>query len=106
MLKVYPQLAGRVRAAYGWSGELCYAPHKMPQIGRLDENMWYATCFGGHGLAPTTAGGEIVAAAIAEGDDRYRLFAPFGLWYAGGPLGPYVAQTVYWWWRARDYLGF
>jgi gamma-glutamylputrescine oxidase len=106
MLKVYPQLAGKVETAYGWSGELCYAPHKMPQIGRLDDNYWYATGFGGHGLAPTTAGGEIVAAAIAAGDTRHELFKPFGLWYAGGALGPYVAQTVYWWWRARDYLGF
>jgi gamma-glutamylputrescine oxidase len=78
----------------------------MPQIGRLDDNYWYATGFGGHGLAPTTAGGEIVAAAIAAGDTRHELFKPFGLWYAGGALGPYVAQTVYWWWRARDYLGF
>jgi gamma-glutamylputrescine oxidase len=105
MLKVYPQLTGKVKTAYGWSGDLCYAPHKMPQIGQLDENYWYATCFGGHGLAPTTAGGEVIAAAIAQGDDRYKLFKPFGLWYAGGPVGPYVAQSIYWWWRARDFLG-
>jgi gamma-glutamylputrescine oxidase len=104
MLKVYPQLAGKVRTAYGWSGELCYAPHKMPQIGKLDDNYWYATCFGGHGLAPTTAGGEAIAAAISGQDDRYTLFKPFGLQYAGGRLAPYVAQSVYWWWRARDYL--
>src|SRR5690606_15055864 len=86
MLKVYPQLRGKVQAAYSWSGVLCYAPHKMPQIGRLDENYWYATGFGGHGLAPTTAAGEVLAAAIADGDDGYRLFAPFGLGYAGGAL--------------------
>ena len=104
MLKVYPLLAGKARAAYAWSGELCYAPHKMPQIGKLDDNYWYATCFGGHGLAPTTAGGEAIAAAITGQDDRYTLFKPFGLRYAGGPIAPYVAQTVYWWWRARDYL--
>lgn len=104
MLKVYPQLAGKVKTAYGWGGELCYAPHKMPQIGKLAENYWYATCFGGHGLAPTTAGGEAIAAAIAGQDDRYTLFRPFGLQFAGGPLAPYVAQSVYWWWRARDYL--
>lgn len=105
MLEVYPQLRGKVKTAYGWSGELCYAPHKMPQIGKFADNYWYATAFGGHGLAPTTVGGEIVASVIAAGDTRYELFKPFGLWYAGGALGPYIAQTVYWWWRARDYLG-
>ncbi|WP_435641593.1 NAD(P)/FAD-dependent oxidoreductase [Micavibrio aeruginosavorus] len=105
MLKVYPQLRGRVKAEYGWSGDLCYAPHKMPQIGQLAPNYWYATCFGGHGLAPTTVGGEMIAGAIADKDDRYKLFSPFGLNFAGGPLAPYIAQSVYWWWRARDYIG-
>ncbi len=105
LLKVYPQLEGRVRADMAWSGRLCYAPHKMPQIGQLEEGYWYCTCFGGHGLVPTTVGGEAIAAAIAEGSDPYKLFAPFGLDYAGGRLGPYIAQSVYYWWRLRDVLG-
>lgn len=105
LLKVYPQLRGHAEAEMAWSGRLCYAPHKMPQIGQLDDGYWYCTCFGGHGLVPTTVGGEIVAAAIAENDQRHTLFKPFGLHYAGGRMGPYVAQMVYYWWRARDYLG-
>jgi gamma-glutamylputrescine oxidase len=105
LLKIYPQLQGKVTAAYGWAGDLCYAPHKMPQIGMLDENYWYNTCYGGHGLAPTTVGGELIARAITGESDEYKLFKPFGLSYAGGAMGPYVAQMVYYWWRARDKLG-
>lgn len=105
MLRVYPQLRGVARAELGWSGAMCYAPHKMPQIGELEPGYWYCTGFGGHGLVPTTVGGEAVAAAIAEGDRRaLDLFAPFGLSYAGGLAGRYVAQMVYWLWRLHDYV--
>ena len=45
-----------------------------------------------------------MAAAIAEGDTLYKEFAPFGIGYAGGKLGRYAAQMVYWWWKARDIL--
>ncbi|MCE9507837.1 MAG: FAD-binding oxidoreductase [Alphaproteobacteria bacterium] len=102
MFKLYPQLEGHVTPEVSWAGLLCYAPHKMPQIGQIEPGYWYNTGYGGHGLCPTTAGGEIVAAAIAEGDQSYKAFSPFGISYAGGKLGRYAAQMVYWWWRARD----
>lgn len=105
LLKVYPQLEGAVEAEYAWGGELCYAPHKMPQIGELKPGYWYNTCFGGHGLVPTAVGGDVVSSAIADGDERYKLFEPFSkLNFAGGPLSPYIAQSVYYLWRARDLL--
>lgn len=105
LLKVYPQLEGVVEPDYAWGGELCYAPHKMPQIGQLKPGYWYNTCFGGHGLVPTSVGGDVVSSAIVEGDERYKLFEPFSkLWFAGGPLSPYIAQSVYYLWRARDVL--
>lgn len=104
MFKLYPQLEGHVTAEDAWSCMMCYAPHKMPQIGQLEPGYWYNTAFGGHGLCPTTAGGELIAAAIAEGDETYKAFQPFSLSYAGGKMGRYVAQMVYLWWRTRDYL--
>jgi hypothetical protein len=48
--------------------------------------------------------GELVAAAIAEGDERYRLFAPFGLDWTGGPVGLLAAEAIYRWYRFRDWL--
>ena len=33
---------------------LSYARHEMPQLGRIDEGLWLAQAFGGHGVAPTT----------------------------------------------------
>ena len=106
MIEVYPQLA-KLKIESAWSGLMAYARHYMPQVGRLDEGLWYCTAFGGHGLNTTAAAGCLIAAAIAEGDDRYRLFAPFGLAWNGGPLGPAAAQLTYWkmqlqdWWAER-----
>ena len=105
LLKVYPQLEGVVEPEYAWGGSLCYAPHKMPQIGQLKPGYWYNTCFGGHGLVPTSVGGDVVSSAIVDGDQRYKLFEPFSkLNFAGGPLSPYIAQSIYYLWRARDVL--
>lgn len=104
MFKVYPQLKGVAEPEYAWSGLLAYAPHKMPQLGQIEPGYWYATGFGGHGISPTTVAGEVIASAIAGGDDTYKAFEPFGLGYAGGRMGRYVAQLVYWWWRARDHI--
>ncbi len=106
MIEVYPQLAG-LKIESAWSGLMAYARHYMPQVGRLDEGLWYCTAFGGHGLNTTAAAGCLIAAAIADGDDRYRLFTPFGLAWNGGPLGPAAAQLTYWkmqlqdWWAER-----
>ncbi|HEU4825214.1 MAG TPA: FAD-dependent oxidoreductase [Dongiaceae bacterium] len=106
MVEVYPQLSG-LGIESAWSGLMAYARHHMPQVGKLDERLWYCTAFGGHGLNTTAAAGCLVAAAIADGDDRYKLFAPFGLAWNGGPLGPVVAQLTYWklqlqdWWAER-----
>ncbi len=102
MRAVYPQL-GDVKIETAWSGLMSYARHFMPQIGSSEEGLWHCTAFGGHGLNTTALGGRLIAAAIAEGDDRYRLFAPFGLDWNGGPFGPVAAQLVYWKLQAQDW---
>ncbi|GMQ76496.1 MAG: FAD-binding oxidoreductase [Gammaproteobacteria bacterium] len=103
LLKVYPQLEG-ARVASAWYGLMSYAVHKMPQIGQLSPGLWYAMGFGGSGMGTTTVAGELVASAIADNDDRYRLFAPFGLTPTGGPVGVAAAQLTYWAYRLRDGL--
>lgn len=101
LLKVYPQLEG-VKVSTAWYGLMSYAVHKMPQIGRLEPGLWYAMGFGGSGMGTTTVAGELVSSAIAEGDDRYRLFEPFGLTPTGGPVGVAAAQLTYWYYEMRD----
>ena len=101
ILSVYPQLDD-MEIHNAWSGTMGYAVHKMPLIAKLDHGLWVATAFGGHGLNTTAMAGQVISAAICNGDDRYRLFEPFGPRYAGGFAGRIVAQFEYWRLRIVD----
>jgi len=101
LLKVFPQLDG-VRIDHAWSGLMSYARHQMPQIGRIDDGLWLAQAFGGHGVAPTMLAGETIASAIAEGDTGWRQFADYGLVSALKPAGFVGAQLSYWWAEFKD----
>lgn len=101
MLKVFPALAD-VGIEYAWSGLMSYARHEMPQIGQVEDGLWLAQAFGGHGVAPTTFAGEILASAIADGDTRWREFADYGLVSALKPAGFVGAQLTYWWLQSKD----
>lgn len=99
--KVFPSLAD-ARIDYAWSGLMSYARHEMPQIGEIEPGLWLAQAFGGHGVAPTTFGGELVATAIAEGDTRWRELSDYGVVSAFKPAGFVGAQLGYSWLQCRD----
>jgi pyruvate/2-oxoglutarate dehydrogenase complex dihydrolipoamide acyltransferase (E2) component len=101
ILNVYPQLED-VEVEYAWAGTMAYAVHKMPQIGELAPGYWLASAFGGHGLNTTAMAGEMIARAILDGDDRWRLFSSYELVWAGGAFGRVAAQAAYWSMQARD----
>lgn len=102
LARVFPQLAD-VRIERAWSGLMSYARHQMPQVGQVEPGLWLAQAFGGHGVAPTTFAGELVASAIAEGDTRWQVLRDaYGLVSAFKPAGLLAAQASYLWAQARD----
>ncbi len=103
MLSTFPQL-GNPRIDYSWAGLMGYALHKMPLIGKDRDGQWFATAFGGHGMNTTAMAGQLLARAIADGDDEYRRFSPYAPVWAGGQLGRLGVQTSYWWMQLRDKL--
>ncbi|MEX3790581.1 NAD(P)/FAD-dependent oxidoreductase [Paraburkholderia sp. BR14374] len=103
LLKVYPQLRD-VRIEHAWGGLMSYARHKMPQIGQSTDGVWYAVGFGGHGMAPTTVSGELLAAAICGERPVPDAFASFGLTRTYGALGLAAAQLTYTAMQTRDAL--
>jgi gamma-glutamylputrescine oxidase len=99
--RAYPQL-GDVAIEQAWAGVMSYAVHKMPQIGEVAPGVWLAGAFGGQGLNTTAMAGELIARAIVERDDRWRLFSAYELVWAGGRVGPPAAQVLYWSMQVRD----
>ena len=84
---------------------MSYARHKMPQIGRLpDGGPWYAMGFGGHGVGPTTAAGEVLARALTGEAPVPEGFKRYGLARTMGSLGLVAAQATYSWLQWRDAL--
>ncbi|WP_251359690.1 FAD-binding oxidoreductase [Kangiella sp. TOML190] len=103
LAKVFPELQN-LKVEYDWQGWMAYARHQMAQIGQVAPGVWYGIGFGGHGVAPTTAAGEVLAEAISDQGDSYKQFEPWGLPWNGGPFGPAAAQLSYWWYQLKDYL--
>ncbi len=101
--KIYPRLKD-VSIEYAWSGTMGYAIHKMPQVGMVQPGVWIASAFGGHGLNTTAVAGDLIASAIVEQDDRWRLYIPFGLVWTGGLTGRAATQSVYWSMRLKDWF--
>lgn len=101
MLTAYPQLAG-LKTDLSWSGLMGYARHLMPQVGEMSPGIWHITAFGGHGLNTTAIAGKVLAEAMLNQTDRIRLFAPFGLDWAGGAAGLIAAQLTYWKLQMQD----
>ena len=101
--RTFPDL-GKIEVAHLWSGTFGRTVHRMPQIGEIDRGVWLASGFGGHGLNTSAMAGELVARGILDGDQTWRLFAPYELVWAGGLLGRVVAQGIYWGTRPVDRL--
>jgi glycine/D-amino acid oxidase-like deaminating enzyme len=101
VLRNYPALE-KVEIAHLWRGTLGRPVHRMPQLGEIDPGLWVASGFGGHGLNTTAMAGELLARAIVDRDETWRLFAPYELVWAGGWFGRALAQGIYWGGRATD----
>lgn len=101
LMRVFPQL-DTVRAEFAWGGWMSYARHQMPLLGRGEDGIWYALAFGGHGLATTTLGGEVLAEALLGDSSRLEEFRRWPTVWAGGRAGRTWIQAIYAWKQLQD----
>jgi glycine/D-amino acid oxidase-like deaminating enzyme len=101
--RTYPALRD-VTAEQTWIGIAGHTVHGMPQIGEITPGLWLLGGFGGHGLAATAMGGEMLARAIVDNDRAWQMFSPFALVWAGGALGRTARQVSGWAHDAREML--
>jgi glycine/D-amino acid oxidase-like deaminating enzyme len=95
---IFPRL-GKVEIAETWGGAVGQTVHGMPQIGQLRRGLWVASGFGRQGMSTSAIAGRLIARSILWGDERWRLFSPFELVWAGGPTGRVVGHVVGMWGR-------
>jgi glycine/D-amino acid oxidase-like deaminating enzyme len=99
--RAYPQLPP-VKVEYAWTGTIGNTVHRMPQIGEISPGLWLLSGFGGHGLNTSAMGGELIARAIVDGDQDWRMFKPFEMVWAGGRFGRVAQQAYYWSFRMQE----
>lgn len=98
---IFPEL-GNVEIADMFGGATGQTVHGMPQIGELRKGLWVASGFGRQGMNTSAMAGQLIARSILRGDERWRLFSPFELVWAGGATGRVAGQLVGIWTRASS----
>ncbi|WP_306800390.1 FAD-binding oxidoreductase [Endozoicomonas sp. YOMI1] len=74
MLQVFPHLEN-VSIEYQWGGMIGIGANRMPQIGRLGTNIYFAQAYSGHGVNATHMAGRVLAEAISGQAERFDVFA-------------------------------
>ena len=104
--KVFPQLKG-VEIEYAWSGNLALSFSRVPQMGRIGSNTYFAHGYSGHGVTGSHTFGRIIAEAVDADTSRFDVFAKVP-WipFPGGRVFrvPYSVMGS-WWYATKDRLG-
>ena len=98
---IFPKL-GNPGIAEVWGGAVGQTVHGMPQIGQLRRGLWVTSGFGRQGLNTSAMAGQLIARSILWGDERWRLFSPFELVWAGGATGRVAGHLVGMWERGSS----
>jgi gamma-glutamylputrescine oxidase len=105
MLKVFPQLAG-ARIDYAWGGALGVSRNRLPHVGRLPPNVYFAHGFSGHGISIATLAGALIAEAATGTAERFDVLArlPAPAWPGGVLLRKPLLALGMLWYALRDRL--
>ena len=106
LLKTFPQLA-KVKIDYAWTGNFLLTLSRLPQVGRIGENIYYSQGCSGHGVTYTHVAGKVLAEALRGQAERFDALASLPHYpFPGGRL--FQAQFSAlgaWYYSLRDRLG-
>ena len=94
MLKLFPQLKD-VAIDYGWGGTLSVTVNRLPHVGRLTPNVFFAQGYSGHGISTANFAGKVIAEAVTGTADRFDVFANLPTHaFPGGTLLRYPGMVL------------
>ncbi len=105
MLKIFPQLVD-APIDYAWGGALGISRTRLPHLGRLPPNVWFAHGYSGHGISIGTLAGRLIAEAVAGSAERFDVLAglPAPAWPGGALLRQPLLSLGMLWYALRDRL--
>ena len=106
MLKTFPQLKD-VKIDFAWTGNFLLTVSRLPQVGILNEHIYYSQGCSGHGITYTHLAGKVLSEAILGRPERMNAFAQLPHYpFPGGRMfsAPFSAIGAAWY-SLRDRLG-
>ncbi|MBG6290244.1 MULTISPECIES: NAD(P)/FAD-dependent oxidoreductase [Pseudomonas] len=106
MLKVFPQLKD-VKIDFAWTGNFLLTLSRLPQVGRIGDNIYYSQGCSGHGVTYTHLAGKLLAEVLRGQAERFDAFATLPHYpFPGGRMFqvPFSAIGA-WYYTMRDKLG-
>ncbi|MFV3416242.1 NAD(P)/FAD-dependent oxidoreductase [Pseudomonas nitroreducens] len=106
MLKVFPQLKN-VKIDFAWTGNFLLTLSRLPQVGRIGDNIYYSQGCSGHGVTYTHLAGKLLAEVLRGQAERFDAFATLPHYpFPGGRMFqvPFSAIGA-WYYTLRDKLG-
>ena len=105
MLKVFPQLKD-ARIDFQWGGKIGIVINRIPQFGRIGNNVYYAQGYSGHGINQTHIAGEILTKAICGQMEDFDVFAKAKHWKIPAPrwVGNNLVALGMVYYRMKDLL--
>ena len=89
--RTFPALKG-VPIEFQWSCAMGIVVNRIPQLGKLSENVWYCQGYSGHGIATSHIMGEIMAEAITGTLEKFDTFA--GCSHIRVPMGDLLGNPL------------
>ena len=85
MVRLFPWLKD-VKVDYEWGGMLGIGANRLPQIGRLQPNIYYAQAYAGHGVAASHIAAQLIAECMYQESQRIEVFERVKhMKFPGGP---------------------
>ena len=106
MLKTFPQLKN-VKIDFAWTGNFLLTLSRLPQVGRIGDNIYYSQGCSGHGVTYTHIAGKVIAETLRGQAERFDAFASLPHYpFPGGRMFrvPFTAMGA-WYYTMRDKLG-
>jgi gamma-glutamylputrescine oxidase len=106
MEKIFPQMRG-VKVDHAWSGNFALSFSRVPQMGKLGPNTYFAHGYSGHGVTGSHLYGRILAEAVDGDTSRFDVFSKVR-WFpfpGGRMFREQYCMIGSWWYGMRDAFG-